>query len=136
MFALTKAQLNQAQIEDKIAEALADVDLDALDLQPTSRAYEMAAHAALVVLLAHDLGQADHEVTRDVGAELASAQLTRPNGRHAPKARRRSSARPLAKIKRKNPGMAACPKCGRQISRYGMTKHIRACTGEPAPAAA
>ena len=130
MFALTKQQLAQAQVEDKIAEALADVDLDALDLhQPTYRAYELAAHAALVVLLAHDLGQ-----TADVGADLASAPPApaRANGRHAPKARRRSSAHPLAKI-----GSVQCPHCGQPLKTQGqLERHLRTKHPSPAPAAA
>lgn len=44
--------------------------LDRCDLQPTTRAARLAAHAAVIVLLAHERGQ---QVARDVEADEAEA---------------------------------------------------------------
>ena len=88
--------------------ALADCDLE-----PTNAAYELAATAAVAVLLAHERGQT---VARDSAKSVPVAQKkavthAKKNGR-APKVSRRKS---IEKV--------ACPTCGVMIAAYRVGKH-------------
>jgi len=61
MFTLTPEQINQQRAIDAIALALADAKLttgplDDLNLDPTASVFQLAASAALSVIIAHNLG--------------------------------------------------------------------------------
>ncbi|HLE29865.1 MAG TPA: hypothetical protein VI793_17195 [Anaerolineales bacterium] len=126
MITLTEDQHKQLAAVSEIAEALRHVDLDQVDLQPTSRAYELAASAALSVLLAHELGQT---VSLDVGARLAPAH--RSNG-HSPKARRSGQLH-----KKVGSGTHQCLYCPMKFTKIGnIARHIKAKHPDHVPAAA
>jgi hypothetical protein len=134
MITLTPEQIKRIELATAVGDALADNaavrhTLEALDMQPTSQAFELAAGSAVAVLIAHDLGYSNDEVahkTRPAITVSLNGNGRQPKGRTqkkraSPKAKHREGGVQKGYKHPKQP----CPVCQKPVASSRMVGHLK-----------